>query len=81
MKDLTEDLGSPNLKYDDPAVQYSSTENASSSYKDRSQLSIFDKPASINNLSFKSGQVSKDKDQFLENQVSLVATTVQVSVV
>lgn len=67
-KDLTEDLGPPNLKYDDPAVTYSKSGNASSSYKARSQLSTFDKPTSLSRLSFESSQIFEDKDQFLENK-------------
>lgn len=70
LKDLTEDLGPPNLKYNDPPVNYSSTESASSSYKARSDLSTFDKPTSLSRFSFESSQISEDKDQFLGNQVS-----------
>lgn len=70
LKDLTEDLGPPNLKYDDPPVNYSSTGTASSSRKARSQLSTFEKPTSLSHFSFESSQISEDKDQFHENQVS-----------
>lgn len=67
-KDLTEDLGPPNLKYDDPPVNYSSTESGSSIHKARSHLSTFDKPTSLSRFSFESSQIFDDKDQFLENQ-------------
>ncbi|KAL8116657.1 hypothetical protein AgCh_022996 [Apium graveolens] len=68
LKDLTEHLGPQNLKYDNPPINYSSSESASSSCKARSQLSTFDKPTSLSRFSLESSQISEENQKKQQKQ-------------